>query len=271
VFIDSHAHIFFKDFQDDLDGVLDRARNRGVDAIICPGTDLETSREAVALADCHPMVYAAVGYHPHDASKAAQSDFDEIEKLCSHPKVVAIGEIGLDYHYDYSPRDVQQHVFQSQIEIAIEHNLPIVVHCREADEDCFRIVKDLSVAHADWRGDSHGSARGVFHCFAGDIPMASALIDLNFCISFPGPLTFPSRPGKPNLMIDVATAVPLEHILIETDCPYLTPVPHRGKRNEPAYVTLVADALARIKQLSREEVGRITNEAVKRVCGVVPS
>lgn len=263
--IDSHAHLFFKDFQQDLEAVLQRARDAGVERIICPGTDLPTSRQSIALAEKFDLVVAGAGFHPHDASQADDASLKEIETLCGHPGVVAVGEIGLDYHYAFSPRGKQCEVFARQLEIAVRLDMPLIIHCRDADEDCMRIVGETISRHPSWRSNLQGPARGVFHCFAGDATMARRLIDLNFFISFPGPLTFPAKPGKPNRMADVALEIPLDRILIETDSPYLSPVPYRGKRNEPSYVKFVAEKLADIKQQPLAEIGRITNEGVERV------
>jgi TatD DNase family protein len=281
MFVDSHAHLYFKDFQHDLEDVVKRAVDRGVAYIICPGTDLETSRRAIELAERFEQVYAAVGLHPHDAKKAATNggevDRDvmaALEELSRHPKVVAIGEIGLDYHYDFSPREIQREVFSEQISIARRRDLPIIVHTRESEKDVLEIVERHVRQGKDWRArlrqkaDRYPPPRGVFHCFPGDVEMAWRVINLGFYISIPGPVTFPAKPGKNSPMVEVAQKVSAEHILLETDCPYLTPHPHRGKRNEPAYVPLIASRIAELQGLSIEDIARASTFGVTKLFGI---
>jgi TatD DNase family protein len=188
MFIDSHAHLFFKDFEGDLRDVLARARDAGVTAVVCPGTDRVTSEESIHLAEEHDMIYACVGFHPHDASKATEADYEAIEEMSAHPKVVAIGEIGLDYHYNFSPPEVQRTVFRRHIEIARRRNMPIVIHSREAEADCLAIVKQALDGGDRWKSD--GTPRGVFHCFPGDKALADQVLSWQFLISIPGPVTF---------------------------------------------------------------------------------
>jgi TatD DNase family protein len=266
MFIDSHAHLFFKEYQNDIADVLKRAEDAGVRYIINPGTDLATSRESVELAEKYEMIYACVGFHPHDASKADTAALDEIEKLSHHPKVVAIGEIGLDYHYNFSPPEKQREVFARQIGIARSRNLPIVIHSREAEPDTLRIVEEQVSMNNDWRGEN--IPRGVFHCFPGDAAMARQVIGWNFYISIPGPVTFANKPAKPNSMVDVVTNISIDHILLETDSPYLTPVPLRGKRNEPSNIPLIANKIAELQQLPVEEIGRRSSLNVANLFGV---
>ncbi|TAK58863.1 MAG: TatD family deoxyribonuclease, partial [Bacteroidetes bacterium] len=191
MFIDSHAHLFFKDFENDLDDVIKRAQDAGVEYIINPGTDLPTSIKSIELAEKYDMIYAGVGFHPHDASKADEQSLVEIEKLSHHPKVVAIGEIGLDYHYNFSPPAQQRDVFSRQIDIAAKRNLPIIIHSREAEPDTLQIVEEKVQAYPDWRKDlkksydRYPSPKGVFHCFPGDSAMAWKVINLGFYISLP--------------------------------------------------------------------------------------
>ncbi len=274
MYIDTHAHLYMKEFQADLDEVIGRAVDAGVDHIVCPGTDLETSRESVAIADKYPMVYACVGIHPHDAAKADEAAFAEIEKLSRHSKVVAIGEIGLDYHYDFSPRDVQRQVFSAQIDIARARDLPVVIHSREAESDTLAIIEQKLHSDGSWRSrlrgehDRYPSPKGVFHCFPGDAQMAWKVIQWGFFISMPGPVTYGSKPGKVNLMAEVAKVVSAEHIMTETDSPYLAPVPHRGKRNEPAYVPLVAKRIAELQGLSVEDIARAGSFAAHKLFGI---
>ncbi|HLB00924.1 MAG TPA: TatD family hydrolase, partial [Bacteroidota bacterium] len=216
-FIDSHAHMFFKEFEPDLDEVMARALEKGIVGLVCPGTDLETSRASVLLVERFDSVRAAVGVHPHEARGASPEVLSEIEHLSAHPRVVAIGEIGLDYHYDFSPGVIQQEVFRLQLDIAARRKLPVIIHSREAGEDTLRIVREAVVAHPGWGGREKADpvARGVFHCFPGDAAMAGEVISLGFYLSFPGPLTFPAKPGRPNLMADVAAEGPLDRVLLE--------------------------------------------------------
>ncbi len=265
MFIDSHAHLFFKDFQNDLDDVVKRAQDVGVSYIVNPGTDLGTSKESVALAEKYEMIYACVGFHPHDASKADERSLEEIEKLSQHPNVVAIGEIGLDYHYNFSPPEQQREVFGQQIEIAQRRNLPIVIHSREAEDDTLAIVEEKLRKNSSWR---KGQAKGVFHCFPGDVAMAQKVIGWGFYISIPGPVTFPVKPNKANSMVDVVSNIPIEHILLETDSPYLTPVPYRGKRNEPSNIPLIATKISELKNIPLEMVGTATSNAACTLFGI---
>jgi len=273
MYVDSHAHLFKKDYAADLDDVLSRARDAGVDWIVNPGTDLETSREAIELAERYDIIYACVGYHPHEAARCDGRTLEEIEALSHHEKVVGIGEIGLDYHYDFSPRDRQQEVFALQIDIARRRKLPIVIHSREAEEDSLRIVERKLTGESPWRitadGDGEGAAarRGVFHCFPGDEAMARKVNGWGFYISIPGPVTFVSKPQKPNLMAEVAARIPLDQMMLETDSPYLTPVPFRGKRNEPSRLPLIALRIAELKGVPVEEVGRVTSESGRKLFG----
>lgn len=261
MFIDSHAHLFFNDYRDDLDEVIGRALDAGVESIITPGTDLATSRESIALAEKYDMVFACVGFHPHDSSKVDGTSLKEIEELSRHPKVVAIGEIGLDYHYNFSTPEKQRKVFALQIEIARRRNLPIVIHSRESEVDTLGIVEEILK-------DDPRQSKGVFHCFPGDVAMAQKVIGWGFCISIPGPVTFPVKPDKPNTMAEVVAGIPMEHILLETDSPYLTPVPFRGKRNEPMHIPLIAGKIAELRGESIEEIGRVTSLAAKRLFGI---
>jgi TatD DNase family protein len=274
MFIDSHAHLFFKDFQNDLDDVLKRARDAGVEYIVSPGTDLETSRQSIELAEKYDMIYACVGFHPHDASKADDSSLEEIEKLSRHPKVVGIGEIGLDYHYNFSPPEKQQEIFARQIDIAQRRDLPIVIHSREAEADTLRIIEEKLKNNRTWRSrlaheyDRFPPPKGVFHCFPGDTRMAWQVINWGFYISIPGPVTFGSKPSKPNSMLDVASNVSPEHMLLETDSPYLTPAPNRGKRNEPANIPFIAQKIAELQGLSVDDIGRTSTVGVHKLFGI---
>jgi TatD DNase family protein len=270
MYIDSHAHITAQDFASDRDEVIRRALDAGVEYIINPGTDLDDSRRAVDLADTHPGVFACVGFHPHEASKADEKSLQEIEELSKHPRVVGIGEIGLDFHYNFSPPDRQEVVFSEQIKIAQRRNLPIVIHTREAMEPTLRIVEQaIERTGAAWRVSSasarrHGAPRGVFHCFPGDVATAWKVIGMGFFVSLPGIVTF----KKSGNAAAVAAEISPEHLLLETDSPYLAPVPYRGKRNEPAFLPLVASRIAELQHLSAEDIGRATNYNVYHLFGI---
>ena len=266
MFIDSHAHLFFDEFKNDLHDVMRRAEDAGVENVIIPGTDLQTSMRSIELAEQFDMIYACVGFHPHDAGKADDKALDEIERLSEHVKVVAIGEIGLDYHYNFSPPEVQRAIFAGQIAIAQRRDLPIVIHCREAEVDTMHIVEEGIRTNGGWR--SSAAPRGVFHCFPGDSAMASKVIGWNFCISIPGPVTFGEKPSKPNSMAKVVRNIPLEYILLETDCPFLTPVPHRGQRNEPSNIPLIAEKIGELQQRTVEDVGKVTTLSAQQLFGI---
>src|SRR3990172_1225291 len=254
--IDSHAHIQGKEYAGEVEAVIARAREAGVEKIIAVGGagDMSSNTEAVGLAKCFPRVYATVGMHPHDAKDVGAEELQEIKSLAAEPKVVAVGETGLDYYYNHSPREVQRRVFGQFIQLVRETDLPVVVHERDAAQD----VADLL------RSEGAGKLRGVIHCFTGDYEAACAYLDLGLYLSFAGIITFKNAEA----LRDVVRKVPLERMLVETDSPYLTPVPHRGKRNEPAYVRYVAEAIASVKGLSLEEVARVTTQNVRELFGV---
>lgn len=250
--IDSHAHIDDEKFNEDREAVIENARAAGIEIIINPGADEASSARAVAMSEAYPMIYAAVGIHPHDAKDYDSKKHDQmLRDWAKKDKVVAIGEIGLDYHYDFSPREVQQAVFIEQLVIAKEVGLPIIIHNRESMEDMQRILK----AHF---APENG---GVMHSYSGSVEMAKIFLDMGFCLSISGPLTFKNARKLP----EVVAMMPLDRLLIETDSPYLTPTPHRGKRNEPAYVRFVAAEIARIRRISLEEVAAITTDNAKRL------
>lgn len=269
-FIDTHAHLTAREFDTDRDEVLARAADAGIRFVLNPGTNLDDSRRAVELADRHPMVYAAVGYHPHDARLADDSGLAALEELSKHPRVVAIGEIGLDFHYDLSPRDAQERVFAAQLAIAQRRDLPVIIHTRESLERTIAMLSESIDACPSWR-ESHrpnGSRipgpRGVFHCYPGDVPTAWRLVGMGFLVSLPGIVTF----KKPGHAVEVAGAISIEHQLLETDSPYLSPVPHRGTRNEPSRIPLIAERIAEAQHLSVEDVARSTNVAAFRLFGI---
>ena len=253
--IDSHAHIDDQKFDADREAVLEQARANGVELIINPGADEASSLRAIAMSEKYPMVYATVGVHPHDAKDYERERTGQLLKAWAQKeKVVAIGEIGLDYHYDLSPRDVQQTVFIEQLAIAREVKLPIVIHNRESMEDMVRILKE------------HFSPEygGVMHSYSGSAEMAKVFLEMGFYLSISGLLTFKNARKLP----EVVAMMPLDRLLVETDSPYLTPTPYRGKRNEPAYVRLVVEEIARLRGISIEEVAAITVENTRRVFGI---
>jgi TatD DNase family protein len=249
--IDSHAHIQGKEYAGEREAVIARARQAGVEKIIAVGGagDMSSNTEARALADAFPNVYATVGMHPHDAKDVGAEDVAKLKELAAHPKVVAVGETGLDYYYSHSPHDVQRRVFGQFIHMALETDLPIVVHERDAAQETAELL----------RSEGAGKLRGVIHCFTGNYEAACAYLDLGFYLSFTGIITFKNA----GPLREVVRKVPLERMLVETDSPYLTPVPHRGKRNEPAYVRWVAEAIAHIKGIEVEEVAETTTRNVQ--------
>ena len=252
--IDSHAHIDGTEFDADRDEVIERAKAAGVSVILNVGTGDPHSgafERAVALGQKYDSVYTAIGVHPHDARHYDDAAEEKIKTLVKSQRVLAWGEIGLDFHYDNSPRDVQLAVFRRQLRAARECDLPVVIHTREAESETIEILK------SEYDG---AERRGVFHCFSGSKALAQRAIELGFMISFSGIVTF----KKADELRDVAREVPLDHLLIETDCPYLTPIPYRGKRNEPAYVVEVARCLAGLHGVEIEEMGRLTSENFRR-------
>ena len=245
--IDSHAHLEASQFDEDRAAVLDRARAAGGTPRLAIGSGTPPTERldaAIPFADEHDWIYATVGIHPHDASTATEDHFAQLTQLARHPKVIAWGEMGLDYHYDHSPRDVQQHVFRRQLVLARAAKQPVVIHCRDAWDDCFAILDD------EWRAHGHG---GIFHCFTGTLAEARRGIDMGFLISFAANVTYP----KMQHLRDVARELPLEKILTETDSPYLPPQGRRGKRNEPANVVEVAQALGNVRNLAPDEVAAV--------------
>ncbi len=254
MFIDTHAHLFYPNFAEDLDEVIERAKSDGLDYIVVPATDIETAKQTLALADKYDMIYAAVGIHPHETIDWTNENLKVIEDLAQHKKVVAIGEIGLDYYYDFSPKEKQIEAFRAQIELALKLNLPIVVHNRESDEDVIKITREYC----------NDGLRGQFHCFNGSLADAKDLIRMKYFISFTGNITF----KKADELRDTMSKIRLQHLLIETDSPFMTPVPHRGKRNEPSYVKLVAEKVAEFHKVSVEDVARITSVNAFRLFGI---
>lgn len=246
---DTHVHLNVRQFEGEVEEVIERAQENGVTLFNVVGFDKKTITNAIELAETYPYIYATVGWHPVDAIDMTEEDLDWIESLSEHEKVVALGEMGLDYHWDKSPKEVQKEVFRAQIRLARKVNMPIVIHNRKADEDVVDILKEE-------RAEEVG---GIMHCFSGDVAMAEECLQLGFYISFAGPVTFKNA----KLPKEVAKIVPMDRLLVETDSPFLAPHPYRGKRNEPAHVRLVAEKIAQLKGLSLEEVAKQTTENAK--------
>ena len=251
--VDSHAHLEFAQFDEDRNAMLERARAAGVRMLLAIGSGTGTDRldAAIPFAEEHDWIYATVGIHPHDVNDATEETFHRLERLARHPRVIAWGEMGLDYHYDHVAPDLQKRVFRRQLEMARAAKLPIVVHCREAWPDCLEIMEQ------DWRAAGLG---GIFHCFTGTIEEARRGLDMGFMVSFAGNVTYPKAQG----IRDVAREVPLERMLTETDSPFLPPQGRRGKRNEPAYVVEVAQALGNVRNLPAEEIAATTGVNFRR-------
>jgi TatD DNase family protein len=254
MFIDTHAHLFYPNFAEDLDEVISRAKKNDIDFILVPATDIKTSEQVIDLTEKYEMVYGAVGVHPHDTKDWDSSFIPKIKKLAKNKKIVAIGEIGLDYYYDFSPKEKQIEAFKSQIDLALKLDLPIIIHNRDSDEDVMEIIRSYC-----------GSGlKAQFHCFNGSIEDAMELVGMNYMISFTGNITF----KKADNLRDILQHIPLENILLETDSPFMTPVPHRGKRNEPSYVKYAAKQIAEIHKLRQIDVARITSFNAFRTFGI---
>jgi TatD DNase family protein len=254
--VDSHCHLDDPKFDPDRDRVIERALAAGVEQMVAVGTgngppDLEAG---IRLAERYPFMYATVGIHPHDAAKATPESFARLRELARHPKVIAIGEIGLDFHYDFSPRPVQNSVFERQLEIAAELEKPVVIHTREAWAATLEML-------AGWRGG------GIMHCFTGDAEAAREALDLGFHLGFGGVVTFP----KAGDVREAARITPDDRLLVETDSPYLAPVPHRGARNEPAFVVEVARRLAEVRGCAPEHIAEISTANFRRCCLPAPA
>lgn len=254
MYFDTHAHYYDEAFDPDRDGVLSGLPAKGVELVLCPGCDIPTSKESIALAERYPHVYAAVGFHPENLEGATRSDLEKIETMAAHPKVRAVGEIGLDYYWEKDPekRSCQRDFFAAQLELAEKLNLPAIVHDREAHGDCLDIVR------------AHPGARGVYHCYSGGVEDAKVLVGLGWMISFTGAISFRNARRAP----EVIQWLPLERIMIETDAPYMAPEPYRGKRCDSSYVYRVAETIAQIKGLTTEEVARATTGNGRRFFGI---
>jgi TatD DNase family protein len=254
MFVDTHAHLFYPNFDEDLDAVMQRAKDSGVDYIIVPATDLETCSKVIELTEKYEMVYGTVGIHPHETKNWDNSLIPQIEEFAKSKKIVGVGEIGLDYYYDFSPKEKQIEAFKSQIELALKLDLPIVVHNRDASEDIIKITKEYAGT----------GLRAQFHCFNGTLEEARELIRLHHFISFTGNITF----TKADSLREIVSKITPEHLLLETDSPFMTPVPHRGKRNEPAHIKVIAEKIAEVRHLSVKDVARVTSYNAFRMFGI---
>ena len=247
---DTHAHLNDDAFNGDREALLAGLGEKGIDLVMNAGCSLQASREVVEMANQYPWLYAAVGSHPDAADEVNEEVLEEYKKLCKlNPKVKAIGEIGLDYHYEDIPRDIQQKAFRMQMELARELDLPVIVHERDAHEDGMAIVREFP------------SVTGVFHCYSGSAEMARQLVDMGWYIGFTGVLTFKNA----RKAVETAVSIPLDRIVLETDCPYMAPEPFRGKRNDPGYLYRMAEQLAQIRGITPEEAATITTENGKRL------
>ena len=248
---DTHAHLHFPEFTSDLGEVLSRARAAGVTRMVTIGTDVATSKAAIELAGREVDVWASVGIHPHDAGEADDAAFAEIARLAREPRVVAVGEIGLDFFRNLSPRDAQERVFRRLLALGREVDKPVLIHCREAHDDVLRILGEARV----------GEIGGIMHCFSGDATIARRCLDLGLAISLAGPVTYPNARALP----DVARLVPADRLVIETDCPFLPPQGHRGQRNEPAYLALTAARVAELRGEKLELLAARLSENARRL------
>lgn len=253
--IDSHVHLDDRRYDNDRDRIIKGLKSDGIELVLNIGADLQTSIASVSLAEKYDNVYAVVGVHPHSAKEVDDSTLEILKSFASRDKVVAIGEIGLDFHYDNSPRDVQRKWFRKQLELAKEVDLPVVIHSRDATQETFDIIKEAQ----------DGKLRGVLHCYSDSVEIALEYIKLGFYISLGGPVTF----NNAKVPKEVAKEVPLDKLLIETDSPYLTPTPNRGKRNEPAYVRFVAAEIAELREMSFDDLVNATNKNTKELFGIV--
>ena len=254
---DSHAHVDVSDFDADREAMLTRAQTAGVTTLLAIGNgpEIEKLGAAVPYAEAYAWIYAAAGIHPHEATHATEAHYEELNRLAKSPRLIAWGEIGLDYHYDHSPREMQANVFRRQLELARAAKRPIIIHCREAWPDTLQILE------RDWRSSGLG---GIFHCFTGTLEEARQGLDMGFLVSFAGNVTYP----KAQNLRDVARDIPLDRLLVETDSPFLAPQPHRGRRNEPAYVAEVARTIANVRDLPANQVAEVTSANFRRFFGL---
>jgi len=248
--IDSHAHIDVRLYDKDRNQVLARAREAGVAAVVNAGYDLDSSGASIRLAERYAGVFVALGFHPHSAAKMGDGDVERLAELAQHPKVVAIGETGLDFYRNLSPREEQIEAFNRQLELAQRLELPVIIHCRNAQEEVLSILEE-------WAGRSKGASQplGVLHCFSGDLGLAQRYIEMGFLLSIAGPVTYSSSHA-----LEIALNIPLEKLLIETDCPFLTPHPHRGKRNEPSYLSFIVEKIGEMRGMPSDLIAEHTTE-----------
>lgn len=249
--IDSHVHLDDERFDGDRDILINSLKDNGIELVINIGADMDSSMNSIELSKRYDNIYAAIGVHPHSASEMTEKTLDELRDMAKEDKVIAIGEIGLDYYYDNSPRDIQRKWFREQLELAKELDLPVIIHSRDATKETYDIIKEAQ----------DGTLRGVLHCFSGSVEVAMEYIKLGFYISIGGTVTFKNA----RVVREVAEVVSLDRLLIETDCPYLTPEPYRGKRNEPMFVKYVAEKIADIRGISVEELAKLTNKNTKEL------
>lgn len=249
-FIDTHCHIYYDKYQDDINDVIDRAHDNNVKKMICVGVDIPSSEKSIALSKQYESIFATVGYHPHEAKLVDNNYLDKMIDLLKHPKSIAVGEIGLDYYYEHSDKKTQIKVFREQLELAKDLDMPAVIHNRESDSDLYENIKASKIN------------KGVIHCYSSDVEYANKLFDLGLLVSFTGIVTFSKSLQK------VVKKIPLDKMMIETDSPYLTPIPFRGKRNEPHMVSLVAEKIAEIKNIPIEEVAKVTTETAKQLFSI---
>ena len=269
---DTHCHLDLNKFDEDRESAIKRALETGVERILIPGLDLESSQAAIHLAELHPAIYAAIGFHPTDLDKFSEKAFEDLQKLSAHPKVVAIGEIGIDYYWIKEPekRAFQIEILRRQLDFAASVNKPVIIHMREEEDVWFSQASiDLIQILREWRkklvAESHPLTEkpGVLHSFNGTLETAQNAMDLNFYVGVTGPVTYKNAEEKRQIIRQLS----LERLLIETDSPFLTPVPHRGKRNEPAFVAYIADKIAEIHMTTREQVAKITTSSAARLFG----
>lgn len=254
--IDSHAHLDMKEFEKDREATLNRAFEGGITHIIAIGTDLSSSLKVLDLANRYDFIYSSVGYHPHNATDMDQQSLEELARLVSEPKIVAWGEIGLDFYRRHAPPHLQLQAFKRQLEMAIDFNLPVIIHDRDAHTEVLRVLQETG----------GGERKGVIHCFSGSYDMAMTLIEMGYHISIPGTVTYRNA-----LQVqEVASKMPLEHMLLETDAPFLAPVPKRGKRNEPLFVIYTAQKIAELRDMDFQDVARQTSENAKRLFSLPP-
>ncbi len=251
--IDSHAHLNAALFSEDLGNVIQRAKDAGVSKIVNVGFNRETIPGSIAIAEQYDFIYSTVGWHPQDAKDMTDGDIVWIEELCKHEKIVAIGEIGLDYYWDTSPKDIQQRVFREQIHLARKLKLPIIIHNRDAHQDLLQIMKEEKASEVG----------GIMHCFSGSWEIAKQCMEMDFSISFGGPITYKNA-KQPQ---EVLAQIPLDRLLIETDCPYLSPHPFRGKRNEPGFLKIIAESAALIRGIELEQLAYHTSSNANRIFG----